>query len=81
MDWFVSHGRHFTANIIIWRMRKHYSTLEVHTILLDADFENLVYGEMHWEGNHLRVVLTVKNSKAIDKSKVIRIEENMCSQL
>ena len=26
-DWSVSHGRRFSANIIIWGMRKHYSTL------------------------------------------------------
>ena len=26
------------------------------------------HGEMHWEGDHLRVVLTVNDSKAIDKS-------------
>ena len=25
-DWSVSHGRRFRANIIIWGMRKHYST-------------------------------------------------------
>ena len=38
-DWSVSHGRRFRANIIIWGMRKHYSTLEVRTILADANFE------------------------------------------
>ena len=27
-DWSVSHGGRFRANIIIWGMRKHYSTLE-----------------------------------------------------
>ena len=40
-DWSVSHGRRFRANIIIWGMRKHDSTLEVRTILADANFENL----------------------------------------
>ena len=39
-DWSVSHGKRFRANIIIWGMRKHYSTLEVRTILADANFEN-----------------------------------------
>ena len=47
-DWSVSHGRRFRANIIIWGMRKHYSTPEVRTILADANFENLVHGEMRW---------------------------------
>ena len=48
-------------------MRKHYSTLEVRTILADVNFENLAHGKMCWEGDHLRVVLTVNDSKAIDK--------------
>ena len=30
-DWSVSNGRRFRTNIIIWGMRKHYSTLEVAT--------------------------------------------------
>ena len=67
-DWSVSHGRRFRANIIIWGMRKHYSTLEVRTILADANFEKLARDKMCWEGDHLRVVLTltVNDSKAID---------------
>ena len=51
-------------------MRKHYSTLVVRTILADANLENLARGEMRWEGDHLRVVLTVNDRKAIDKSIV-----------
>ena len=70
-DWSVSHGRRFRANIIIWGMRKHYSTLEVRTILADANFENLARGEMRWEGDHLRIVLTVNDSKVIDKPIVL----------
>ena len=26
-DWSVSHGRRFRASIIIWVMRRHYSTI------------------------------------------------------
>ena len=33
-DWSVSHGRRFRANIIIWGMRKHYSTLFFKNILI-----------------------------------------------
>ena len=33
----------------------------------DANFEKLARGEMRWEGDHLRIVLTVNDSKAIDK--------------
>ena len=43
------------------------STLEVRTILADANFEILAHSEMRWEGDHLRIVLTVNDSKAIDK--------------
>ena len=67
-DWSVSHVRCFRANIIIWGVCKHYSTLEVRMILAVADFENLTCSKMRWEGDHLHVVLTVNDSKAIDKS-------------
>ena len=40
------------------------------TILADADFENLAHSKMCWEGDHLCVVLTVNDSKAVDKSIV-----------
>ena len=80
----MSHGRRFRANIIIWGMRKHYSTLEVRTILADANFENLARGEMHWEGDHLRIVpsismivLTVDDSKAIDKPIVSELSAKL----
>ena len=65
------------AFLVIWGMRKHYSTLEVRTILADANFENLARGEMHWEGDHLRVVLTVNDSKAIDKSIVSELSAKL----
>ena len=54
-------------------MHKHYSTLEVCTVPADANFENLAHGEMCWklgESDNLHVVLTVNDSKAIDKSIV-----------
>ena len=76
-DWSVSRGRHFRANLIIWGMRKRYSTLKVLTILADADFENLASGKMRWEGDHLCVVLTVNDSKAIDKSIVSELSAKL----
>ena len=42
-------------------------TLEVRTILADANFEILARSEMRWEGDHLCIVLTVNDSKAINK--------------
>ena len=45
-----------------------YSTIEVRTILADTNFENLAQGEMRREGDHLHAVLTVNDTKAIDKS-------------
>ena len=76
-DWSVSHGRRFRANIIIWGMRKHYSTLEVRTILADANLENLARGKMRWEGDHLCVVLTMNDSKAIDKPIVSELSAKL----
>ena len=54
----MTHERRFRANIIIWRMCKHYSTLEVRTILSDANFEHLARGEMRWEGDDSYVCST-----------------------
>ena len=31
-------------------------------ILADANFEKFARGEMRWEGDHLRIVLTVNDS-------------------
>ena len=76
-DWSVSHGRHFRATIIIWGMRKQYFILEVRTILADANFSNFARGEMRWEGDHLRVLLTVHDSKAIDKSIVSELSAKL----
>ena len=76
-DWSVSHGKRFRDNIIIWGMRKHYSTLEVRTILADANFENLAHGEMRWEGDHLRIVLIVNDSKVIDKPIVSELSAKL----
>ena len=58
-------------------MRKHCSTLEVRPILADADFENISRGKMRWEGNHLRIVLTVNDSKAIYKSIVSELSAEL----
>ena len=35
-DWSASLGKHFRANITIWKIYKHYSTLEVHKIPANA---------------------------------------------
>ena len=76
-DWSVNHGRRFRGNILIWGMRKHYSTPEIRTILADADFENSACGDMRWEGEHLCVVLTVNDSNAIDKSIVSELSTTL----
>ena len=58
-------------------MCKHYSTLEVRKILANADFENFALGEMRWEGDHLRVILTVSDSIVIDKSIVSELSAKL----
>ena len=47
------------------------------TILADANFEKLPRDKLCWEGDHLRVVLTVNNSKAIDRSIVSELSANL----
>ena len=58
-------------------MCKHYSTLELHTILADADFEHLLLAEIHGGGKHLCVILTVSDNKVIDKLIVSELSHNI----
>ena len=58
-------------------MRKHYSTLELHKILADADFENFARTETRWEGHHLRVILAVNDSNVIDKLTVFELSAKL----
>ena len=41
-DWSVSHGKRFRANIIIWGMRKQYSTLRL-IVCIDFNFYLLCF--------------------------------------
>ena len=68
-DWVVSCNNRACANIIVWGM----STLEVWGKLADIGLVSVARGNVHWEGDHIRVVLKPKDSRGISKEEVTRI--------
>ena len=72
-DWVVSHGKDFRANIILWGMPRDVSTLEVRAKLADLGLASFVRGKVVWEGDHLRLVLTVADSKGVTKEQVSQV--------
>ena len=72
-DWVVSHGKRFRANIILWGMPRDICTLEVRAKLADLGLASFVRGKVVWEGDHLRLVLTVADSKGVTKEQVSQV--------
>ena len=62
-DWIMSRNKHSRANIIVWGLHKVLSTLEVRSIFADLVLGSFVRGKVYWEGNHVRLLLTSKDSK------------------
>ena len=59
-DWVVSKRKRFRANIIVWGMPKDLTTLEIRAKLADLGLATFVRGNVFWEGDHVRLVLTPK---------------------
>ena len=68
--WAVSRRKCFRANIIVWGVPKHFSTFEIRSKFADIGLSSLVRGKVVWEGDHIRLVLTAKDSKGISKHVV-----------
>ena len=60
----VSYKKHFSANIRVWGSSRDLSMLEVRAKL------GFVAGNIAWEGDHIRLVLTPKDSKGLTKELV-----------
>ena len=63
----MSHSKGFRANIIVLGMPKYLPTLEIRAKLADLGLECFVRGNTFWEGEHVRLVLTPKDSKGLTK--------------
>ena len=69
--WVVSHNKRFRANIIVWGFsREDLSTLEIRAKLSDLGLSSFAAGKVAWEGDHVRLVLTPKDSKRLTKELV-----------
>ena len=65
-DLVVSHNQRSRVNIIVWGLHKELTTLEVRAKFADmAGLESFVRGNVLWEGDHIRLVLTKKDSKGV----------------
>ena len=54
-------------------MSKHFSTLEIRSKFADIGLSSFVSGKVVWEGDHVRLILTVKDSKGISKHVVSEV--------
>ena len=76
-DWVVSHGKRFRANIILWGMPKETSTLGVRVKLADLGLTSFVRGNVRWEGDHVRLILTVADSKGVTRELVSQVSSSL----
>ena len=75
-DWVVSKRKRFRANIIVWEMPKDL-TLEIRAKLADLGLASFVRGNVLWEGDHVRLVLTPKDSKGLSKELVSQVSSSL----
>ena len=60
-------------NIIVWGLHKELTTLEVRAKFADMGLESFVRGNVLWEGDHIRLVLTKKDSKGVSSELVKQV--------
>ena len=72
-DLVVSHNQRSRVNIIVWGLHKDLTTLEVRAKIADMYLESFVRGNVLWEGDHIRLVLTKKDSKGVSSELVKQV--------
>ena len=75
--WVVSHNKRFRANIIVWGFSRDLSTLEIRAKLSDLGLSSFAAGKVAWEGDHVRLVLTSKDSKGLTKELVSQVSAQL----
>ena len=76
-DLVVSHNQRSRVNIIVWGLHKELTTLEVRAKFADMGLESFVWGNVLWEGDHIRLVLTKKDSKGVSSELVKQVSANL----
>ena len=73
----MSRSKRFRANIILWGLQKQLSTLEVRTKFADLGLSAFVRGNVLWEGDHVRLILTANDSKGVTKALVSKVSASL----
>ena len=69
-DWVVSHSRQYRANILVWGMSRSLAPATIRAKLADVGLLGFARGDIAWEGDHVRIVLTRKDSKGLSQDVV-----------
>ena len=73
-DWDVTRSR---ASVILWGMPREVSTLEIRARLDDLELAWFVRGRVFWEGEHVRLILTRKDSRRISRELVNQVSHRL----
>ena len=76
-DWVVSRSKNFRVNIIVWGVPKHFTTLEFRSKFADLGLSQFVSGKVLWEGDHVRLILTAKDSKGVNQHVVRQVSASI----
>ena len=68
---------HSRANIIVWGLLCSFSTLEIRAKLSGLGLGSFVAGKVRWESEHVRLVLTARDSKGVTKELVARVSAQL----
>ena len=75
--WVVSRNKRFRANIIVWGFSRDLSTLKIRAKLSGLGLSSFTAGKVAWEGDHVRLVLTPKDSKGLTKELVSQVSAHL----
>ena len=75
--WAVSTKKRFRANILVWGLPKALNTLEIRSKFVDLGLASFVRGNVRWEGDHVRLVLTANDSKGLTKALVSKVSSSI----
>ena len=73
-DWEVSYKKRFRANKIVWGMPRDLTTLEIRAKFADLGLVSFVRGR---EGEHVRLVVTPRDSKGLTKELVGQVSSSL----
>ena len=73
----MSHKNRSRANNIVWGFSRDLSMLEIMAKLSDLGLSSFAAGKVAWEGDHVRLVLTPKDSKGLTKEFISQVSAEL----